>query len=229
MRHAPYGLRGTTLEVYAALYDLTRKEEKVYSRAWLCGWLEMPTSSVSKALRDLEKRGLLSVSEDSRGVYALQALELLKISKSSAKNEQSSAKNEQSSAKNEQTHLIYGDTNVSLIRKQIKNTGERATRDASPREAEKIPPSRAEEEDLRFKIQDSAPLPLQVTRGRAARVPGEANGVRHKLRSLYGLRLLNSTAAPAKLDCRRRKTTPNSCICPFFLLLLYRKTNNHSR
>ena len=222
MRHAPYGLRGTTLEVYAALYGLTRKEEKVYSRAWLCEWLEMPTSSVSKALRDLEKRGLLSVSEDSRGVYALQALELLKISKSSAKNEQSSAKNEQ-------THLIYGDTNVSLIRKQIKNTGERATRDASPREAEKIPPSRAEEEDLRFKIQDSAPLPLQGTRGRAARVPGEANGVRHKLRSLYGLRLLNSTAAPAKLDCRRRKTTPNSCICPFFLLLLYRKTNNHSR
>ena len=46
MRHAPYGLRGTTLEVYAALYDLTRKEEKVYSRAWLCEWLEMPNNLI---------------------------------------------------------------------------------------------------------------------------------------------------------------------------------------
>lgn len=114
MMRAPYNLQGRTLILFAALYALTRKGEQVYTAQWLCDWLDMPRTTLNKAISELKKLGVLSACEVGWRTYALQAF-------GPDKNGQNSDKNGQTSDKNGQTTPYLCGTESTAIKKERKN------------------------------------------------------------------------------------------------------------
>ena len=69
-----YKLRGASLEVYAALYAMTRKKEWHGTYTTLEGYLDMKKDTLRRAFTQLEKKGLLSIENIAYSTYAFQAL-----------------------------------------------------------------------------------------------------------------------------------------------------------
>ncbi len=59
MKHHPYNLKGSTLEVFSALYCLTRKRAFLGTYLDLAGWLEIEPKTLRRAIEKLKERGLV--------------------------------------------------------------------------------------------------------------------------------------------------------------------------
>ena len=73
MKHHPYNLRGSSLEVFSALYSLTKKRAFLGSYADLASWIEIEIKTLRRTISNLQARGLVSVEEHSGSRFEFQA------------------------------------------------------------------------------------------------------------------------------------------------------------
>ncbi len=59
MKHHPYNLKGSTLEVFSALYCLTRKRAFLGTYLDLASWLEIEVHTLRNAIKKLQERDLV--------------------------------------------------------------------------------------------------------------------------------------------------------------------------
>ena len=75
MKHHPYNLKGSSLEVFSALYCLTRKRAFLGTYLDLASWLEIDKNTLRRALKVLQERELVSIEKSISGFdrYEFQA------------------------------------------------------------------------------------------------------------------------------------------------------------
>ena len=75
MKHHPYNLKGSTLEVFSALYCLTRKRAFLGTYMDLASWIEIEVHTLRNAIKKLQERGLVYAEPVSEGStrYEFQA------------------------------------------------------------------------------------------------------------------------------------------------------------
>lgn len=59
MKHHPYNLKGSSLEVFSALYTLTKKRSFLGTYVDLACWLEIEPKTLRRAIEKLKERGLV--------------------------------------------------------------------------------------------------------------------------------------------------------------------------
>ncbi len=75
MKHHPYNLKGSTLEVFSALYCLTRKRAFLGTYMDLASWIEIEPKTLRRAIEKLQERGLVYAEPCAEGSnrYEFQA------------------------------------------------------------------------------------------------------------------------------------------------------------
>ena len=75
MKHHPYNLKGSTLEVFSALYCLTRKRAFLGTYMDLASWIEIDRVTLTRALKKLQEKELVSIEKTDDGFnrYEFQA------------------------------------------------------------------------------------------------------------------------------------------------------------
>ncbi len=75
MKHHPYNLKGSTLEVFSALYCLTRKRAFLGTYMDLASWIEIEPKTLRRALKVLNEKDLVSIDKSESGFdrYEFQA------------------------------------------------------------------------------------------------------------------------------------------------------------
>ena len=63
MKHAPYNLKGSTLEVFSALYCLTKKRAFLGTYQDLANWIEIDRVTLVRALKRLQERELVTIEK----------------------------------------------------------------------------------------------------------------------------------------------------------------------
>ncbi len=76
MKHHPYNLRGSSLEVFSALYSLTKKRAFLGSYEDLAGWLEIDLKTLKRAISKLQEKGIVYVEQKSYARYEFQAFHI---------------------------------------------------------------------------------------------------------------------------------------------------------
>ena len=69
MKHHPYNLKGSTLEVFSALYCLTRKRAFRGTYEDLANWIEIDIKTLKRSVAKLQERGLLRVEKVEGSYY----------------------------------------------------------------------------------------------------------------------------------------------------------------
>lgn len=69
MKHHPYNLKGSTLEVFSALYCLTRKRAFLGTYEDLASWIELDIYTLRRALKKLQEKDLVSIEKTDDGFY----------------------------------------------------------------------------------------------------------------------------------------------------------------
>ena len=69
MKHHPYNLKGSTLEVFSALYCLTRKRAFLGTYMDLASWIEIDLDTLRRALKKLQEKDLVSIEKTDDGFY----------------------------------------------------------------------------------------------------------------------------------------------------------------
>ena len=69
MKHHPYNLKGSTLEVFSALYCLTRKRAFRGTYEDLAGWIEIEPKTVKRSVSKLVEQGLVAVEKVEGSYY----------------------------------------------------------------------------------------------------------------------------------------------------------------
>ena len=69
MKHHPYNLKGSTLEVFSALYCLTRKRAFRGTYEDLASWIEIETKTVKRSVSKLVEQGLVVVEKVEGSYY----------------------------------------------------------------------------------------------------------------------------------------------------------------
>ena len=75
MKHSPYNLKGSSLEVFSALYSLTKKRAFLGTYEDLASWIEIEVHLLRRTIKKLQERGLVSAeqAEGSAARYEFQA------------------------------------------------------------------------------------------------------------------------------------------------------------
>ncbi len=75
MKHHPYNLKGSSLEVFSALYCLTRKRAFLGTYTDLASWLEIEKTTVFRAIKKLQEKDLVTIEKTDDGFnrYEFQA------------------------------------------------------------------------------------------------------------------------------------------------------------
>lgn len=63
MKHAPYNLKGSSLEVFSALYSLTKKRAFLGTYIDLASWIEIDRMTLMRTLKRLQERGLVTIEK----------------------------------------------------------------------------------------------------------------------------------------------------------------------
>lgn len=69
MKHPPYNLKGSSLEVFSALYSLTRKRAFLGTYEDLASWIEIDIDTLRRAIKRLIERGLVSAERAEGSLY----------------------------------------------------------------------------------------------------------------------------------------------------------------
>ena len=128
-----YKLRGNSLEVYAALYSLTKKTSWTGTMTTLAGYMDVQLDTLKRACKLLENKGLLSIENIAYSTYSFQALhpkkteietvaaELKKGKQAVTQNEQAVTQNEQVVTQNEQDLKERSKENINNILNKKEN------------------------------------------------------------------------------------------------------------
>ena len=63
MKHPPYNLKDKPLEVFSALYSLTKKRAFLGTYQDLANWIEIDRVTLTRALKRLQERGLVTIEQ----------------------------------------------------------------------------------------------------------------------------------------------------------------------